>query len=231
LVRQTDESARHASQIERLTESNRDLLKANQELTTANAELRSANEELLVANEEVQAATEEVETLNEELQATNEELETLNEELQATVEELNTTNDDLQARSVELQDLAFNLEAQQRESETERARLMAVLAGMGDAVLVVRRDGAILLTNRSYAEVFGSASAQFVALEENGEPFPAGETPQERAGRGESFAVDFTVRDSSGQPRFFEATGSPVDIQDAEPSGVLVIRDISDRRR
>jgi two-component system CheB/CheR fusion protein len=92
-------------QLTAFEETNRELLKANQELTVANAELRSANEELLVGSEEVQAATEEVETLNEELQATNEELETLNEELQATVEELNTTNDDLEARTLELEEM------------------------------------------------------------------------------------------------------------------------------
>jgi two-component system CheB/CheR fusion protein len=231
LARQAEESARYAVQIERLTESNRQLLEANQEMTTANAELRSANEELLVANEEVQAATEEVETLNEELHATNEELETLNEELQAAVEELNTTNDDLQARSIEQQDLAINLEAQRRESDTERARLRAVLVGIGDAVLVVGQQGETLLTNRAYAEAFGSADARFVALGEDGKPFPPGETPQERAGRGESFAVEFAVGGGARELRRFEATGSPVDAQEAESSGVLVIRDISERRR
>jgi len=79
-------------QIDRLTATNGDLLRGNEELANTNAGLRVANDELQVYNEELQAASEEVETLNEELQATNEELETLNEELQATVEELNTAN-------------------------------------------------------------------------------------------------------------------------------------------
>jgi two-component system CheB/CheR fusion protein len=95
----TAELDRLATQAQRLTETNRDLLRGNEELAQTNGELRAANDELQVYNEELQAASEEVETLNEELQATNEELETLNEELQATVEELNTANDDLAARS------------------------------------------------------------------------------------------------------------------------------------
>ncbi|MFL5712827.1 MAG: CheR family methyltransferase, partial [Chloroflexota bacterium] len=93
------ELSRLRGQAERLGDTNRDLLRGNDELAVSNAELRTVNEELVVYNEELQAATEEVETLNEELQATNEELETLNEELQATVEELNTANDDLAARA------------------------------------------------------------------------------------------------------------------------------------
>jgi len=95
----TAEVERLRTQIERLTATNGDLLRGNEELADTNAGLRVANDELQVYNEELQAASEEVETLNEELQATNEELETLNEELQATVEELNTANEDLAARS------------------------------------------------------------------------------------------------------------------------------------
>jgi two-component system CheB/CheR fusion protein len=120
-IRQSDdELVGVRRQMSDLEETNRDLLRANQELTVGNAELRSANEELLVGSEEVQAATEEVETLNEELQATNEELETLNEELQATVEELNTTNDDLEARTIELEEMMARGDSQPtRESETD----------------------------------------------------------------------------------------------------------------
>jgi two-component system CheB/CheR fusion protein len=99
LERGSAELARLQAQVDRLGETNAELLHGNEELATANAELRTANEELLVYNEELQAASEEAETLNEERQATNEELETLNEELQATVEELNTANEDRAART------------------------------------------------------------------------------------------------------------------------------------
>ena len=178
-----------------------------------------------------QAATEEVETLNEEMQATNEELETLNEELQATVEELNTTNDDLSARSVELHDLA-------RTSEEERARLQAILAGMGDAVLVVNANGAPLLTNAAYTELFGERGERFMPRDERGQPLPPALLPQQRAARGESFRMEFTVADAQGGQRWFEANGRPVrdseelqvrDSAGRQRWGVVVIRDITER--
>ena len=107
LARRAEELGRISTNAERLTDTNRELLRGNAELAEVNAEIRTANEELLVYNEELQAASEEVETLNEELQATNEELETLNEELQATIEELNTANDDLAARAAADEDAAL----------------------------------------------------------------------------------------------------------------------------
>ncbi|MFN8473959.1 MAG: CheR family methyltransferase [Anaerolineae bacterium] len=191
-------------------------------------ELRSANEELLISGEETQAATEEIETLNEELQATNEELETLNEELQATVEELNTTNDDLQARSTELQDLTIRLENQRRTSETERMRLAAILTSIGDAVLVVGRDGRAALTNAAYQTMFGGG--ELVPLDEQGQALSAEQTPQQRAARGEAFNTEFTMRGEDGSLRYFEANGQPVrDPQSNVEWGVVVIRDITDR--
>ena len=217
--------------IDRLSATNRDLLLANRELTVANAELRSANEDLLVSNEEVQAASEEVETLNEELQATNEELETLNEELQATVEELNTTNDDLQARSVEIQDAVISLEAQRRESETERARLTAVLSGMSDAVLVVDAQGRHLLTNGAYDRL--AAETGPPPLEDrSGEDAVDGAPPRVRASNGEAFRVDLAVPSPDG-PRWFEVVGAPVTSEGTAGAGatggVVVFRDITDR--
>ncbi len=228
VARQRAETERLGILMKRLAETNRQLLDANQDLSSSNAEMRSANEEFLVATEEAQAATEEIETLNEELQATNEELETLNEELQATVEELNTTNDDLQARSAELQETAVSLEIQRRESDTERERLQTVLGGIGDAVLVVDQTGKPILANARYAELFGGPEVAFVAEGEDGQPLPPEATPQRRAARGESFSMQFTVTGPGGERRWFEANGQPLaDMR--ERSGVLVIRDITDR--
>lgn len=229
LANQEAETSRLSQQIERTSETNRLLLAANQELTTANAELRSGNEELLVANEEVQAATEEVETLNEELQATNEELETLNEELQATVEELNTTNDDLEARSVELQELAVSLDEQRRRSETERARLGAILSGLGDAVVVVTSSGERILTNAAFDRIFGSEQEHIEAGDESGRPLAPDATPEARAARGESFSMEFTVTGADGELRHFEAIARPVTPELGPGASVLVIRDITER--
>lgn len=228
LARQRAETERLTVLIKRLVEANRQLLDANQDLSNSNVELRGINEEALVANEEAQAATEEIETLNEELQATNEELETLNEELQATVEELNTTNDDLQARTVELQEIAVSLDLQRRESETERERMAAILGSIGDAVLVVDRTGKTMMANARYSEMFGSPDEPFVAEGENGKPLAPDQTPQRRAARGEAFSMEFTITAPDGNRRWFEATGRPI-AHDHQHTGVLVIRDITDR--
>lgn len=211
------------AQLARLTETNQQLIKANEELTARNDELRSSTEELVVDTEETQAAMEEVETLNEELQATNEELETLNEELQSTIEELNTTNDDLQARSSELQQLSS-------ASEDERARLQAVLSGMSDAVLVVTRRGARLLSNAAYDRLFGEHSAFTNLTDPQGFSIPPEHMPQQRLTRGETFLMEFSLTAENGEQRWFEASGQPIaDSHGRTEWGMVVIRDITDR--
>ncbi len=229
VTRLREEQATGQARMERLVATNRELEAANDQLSTANAELRSTNEEFLVGNEEMQAAMEEVETLNEELQATNEELETLNEELQATVEELNTTNDDLEARNVEMQELALEREEQRRSSEAERARLAAVLASMGEALLMVDGSGTVLLANAAVERLFGEAGADVEFQNEEGQPLPPDEAPRARATRGESFSTTFTVAGPGGSRRWFEANGQPVQTEGADEGGVVVIRDITDR--
>ncbi|MDQ2807203.1 MAG: histidine kinase, partial [Chloroflexota bacterium] len=92
----------HTRQMERLVDTNRDVLAANEELAHANTALRALSDRAQLNAEQAQAAIEESETLNEELQASNEEQETLNEQLQAAIEELNTSNADLAARGEDL---------------------------------------------------------------------------------------------------------------------------------
>ena len=232
----TAERARDQVELERLrarlrdvAETNRDLLAANQQFTTANLRLRNAQEELLISTEEVQAGSEEIKTLNEELQATNEELETLNEELEATVEELHTTNDDLQARGRELQSLAETLETQRQISEGERSRFEAILLSMGDALMVVDGEGATVLTNASYARMFGSATAVFQAEDEQGQPLPDEESPRQRMKAGAAFTMQFTLAAEDGSRRWFEASGQPIRSTPETRSGVITIRDITDR--
>jgi two-component system CheB/CheR fusion protein len=212
---------RLGSEVREQADAKRELLLANQELTATNAELRSQNEELLLANEEAQAAMEEVETLSEEQQASNEELETLNEELQATIEELNTTNDDLEARGAEVEQASEAL-------DSERSRLLAVLASMGDGVLVVDRSGRTVLTNAAFDEMFGETGADFVPEDDLGRPLPREDWPQRRAANGETFSLELTLTSSSGERRRFEANGRPVS-HDGHESGVVVIRDITHR--
>ncbi|HEU5330904.1 MAG TPA: chemotaxis protein CheB [Thermomicrobiales bacterium] len=218
------EHLRQEQALARLVATSRQLTDANQELLAVNEELRASYEAFQVSTQEAQTTAEEIETVNEEMQATNEELETLNEELQATNEELNIANDDLHARSIELQELA-------QTSQEERARLAAVLAGMGDAVLVVDAAGTPILTNAAYARLFGGERAGFAAHDEQGQPLPPAATPQARAARGETFQMEFTTVDTAGQRCWYEASGRPLTAgAGVGPGGVVVIRDSTERK-
>jgi two-component system CheB/CheR fusion protein len=225
------ENARLKQENAHITDINRSLLEANQTLSESVLQLRHTNDELVVNHEEAQANAEEVKTLNEELQATNEEHVTVNEELEATVEELRIANEELQSRSRELQESAVTLAAQRMASETERARLEAILLSLGDAVLVVDRAGASLLTNAAYEAMFGGMSATFVAADEVGNPLPAELTPQGRAARGEAFTMGFTLTNTDGARRYFEASGQPIRGAGGKDldGGVIAIRDITER--
>jgi two-component system CheB/CheR fusion protein len=205
---------------DRLALSNRRLLAANRELTDSVDQLREQSDDLRIATAASQVAAEEIETLNEELQSSNEELETLHEEAQATVEELNVANEELQARSSELEHLAA-------AHSREQARLAAILAGMGDAVLVVDRTGKIVLTNTAYDHLVGALVAPFEPANEQGTPLSSMEEPIHRLANGEAFSIDFTAVGRDDGRYWFEATGRP--LFGDEGGGVLVIRDITDR--
>ena len=212
-----------------------ELRNVNRAMASEQGHLRMEVEYLQLAHEEAQAAAEEIETLNEEQQATNEELETVNEELQATVEELqatigelSATNEELETRSQQLETMAAALEEQQRSVEVERSRLAAILANMGDAVLVVNDEAETVLTNAAYERLFGP-TADFVPEDESGHPLPAERWPQRRAARGEAFTLAFTLRDQEGTRRSFESNVQPVQGGDEEHWGVIVIRDITER--
>lgn len=224
-----EENARLKQAMERVSTINRTLLEANQSLSETVLQLRRTNDELVIDHEEAQANAEEVKTLNEELQATNEEHVTVNEELEATVEELHVANDELQARSSEMEQSAEALTAQRMASEAARARLEAILLSLGDAVLVVDRAGGPLLTNAAYAAMFGGANAAFLAEDESGTPLAAAVTPQQRAARGETFTMEFTLTDADGARRWFEVSGQPIHSAGEDVGGVLAIRDITKR--
>jgi two-component system CheB/CheR fusion protein len=205
----TVERIRAGEMIQQLREANRQLMEANQELAGINAHLRATSMDFMASAEEAQAATEEVRTLNEEFQATN--------------EELLAANDALSTRTAELQELA-------QVRERERARLEAILASMGDAVLVVDQAGKPLLTNAMYERWFGSADADLVAWDIDGRPLPAAELPLQRATQGEPFSMEFTILAPDGSRRWFEANGRPIGHREGSSHGsVVVIRDITER--
>ena len=205
----------------------RKLRAADQAMAIEHGRLRAENEQLQLASEEAQSAAEEIETLNEEQQAANEELETLNEELQATVEELNTTNADLQARTIELEALAVTREQHRREAERARARLSAILANMGDAVLVLSASGETMITNPAWDRLLGPPE-ELAPQDDRGRPLPASIWSLRRAANGAPFTFEFTLPADGGTLRFFEANARPIPLDD-EGGGIVVVRDTTDR--
>lgn len=227
---QEEQKARQAldDRAKQLVRSNLELYESNSELASANEQLRSRNHQLKIAHEEAQVSAEEIETLNEELQATNEELETLNEELQATVEELNATNEDMQARTAELQVTSVSLDEQRQASEAQRARLEAVLASMGEAVLVIDADGGATPMNPERCQqMFGEGLDSLTAEDTEGIRLALNSTPLMRARRDQAFSMQFTVNFPDSGRRWFEANARPIEAR-REARSVLVVRDITD---
>jgi two-component system CheB/CheR fusion protein len=223
------ELARTQSRNDRALVANARLLAANEELTGLVARLRASNEAILLSSEDAQASREELETLNEEFQATNEELETLNEELTASVEELRVSNESLETRTVELSIQTDALEEQKRASEEEHDRLRSIFASLGDAVVAVDHAGAVVATNAAYDRLFGGTSEEIVPEDLAGVPLPPGDRPRQRAARGERFRMEFAVTATDGSRRWFDAVAEPLTGADRSWSGVITIRDVSDR--
>ncbi len=113
-------------------------------------------------------------------------------------------------------------------STAERARLVGVLAGMGDAVLVVDERGKTVPTNTAYDNMLKMLGGQLIPADEHGFPLAEEQTLVYRASRGEEFRQDFTARASDGLRYWFDATGRPLESDEAG-AGVVVIRDITDR--
>ena len=136
-----------------------------------------------------------------------------------TVAELRDINEQLLIAGLREQELAAALEA-------ERAQLAVILAGIGDAVLVVDRAGTSVRTNAAYARMVGGTGAPLAPEDARGRPLPPAETPRARAARGETFSLEFALADADGTRRWFEANGQPLP-DDGVGVGVVVIRDIT----
>jgi two-component system CheB/CheR fusion protein len=209
--------------------ANARLLAANEELTGVVARLRASNEAILISSEDAQASREELETLNEEFQATNEELETLNEELTASVEELRVANESLETRTNELSLQTAALEDQKRASVEEHDRLRSIFASLGDAVVAVDQAGEVVATNAAYDRLFGGEAGDIIPEDLAGVPLPLADRPTQQAARGERFRMEFAVTADDGSRRWFEAVAEPLTGADRTWSGVIAIRDVSDR--
>ena len=137
----------------------------------------------------------------------------------STMVELRDVNEQLLIAGLREQELAAALEA-------ERAQLAVILAGIGDAVLVVDEAGTPVRTNAAYARITGGAEAPLVPEDAQGRPLPPTETPQARAARGETFSLEFTLPAADGSRCWYEANGQPLHNGGAGHA-VVVIRDIT----
>src|SRR5437868_2060970 len=120
-----------------------------------------------------------------------------------TTAELRDVNEQLLISGLREQELAAALEA-------ERAQLAVILAGIGDAVLVVDGAGTPVRTNAAYARMTGGADAPLVPEDAQGRPLPPAEMPQARAARGETFSLEFTLPAADGSRCWYEANGQPL---------------------
>jgi two-component system CheB/CheR fusion protein len=111
----------------------------------------------------------------------------------------------------------------------ERARLSTVLGHMLDGVVVVGPDGEELFTNRAYEAMFDGVDISHDAVDANGRPLSPSRSPVKLAAAGQSVSQEFSIAGPNGQRRWLEATGGPL-ADGGVRGGVIVIRDITDRR-
>ncbi len=119
------------------------------------------------------------------------------------------------------------------DAGTERLgdRLVMILEAMVEGILVVDRQGRTVMTNGAYATMFGGPDATFVPEDEHG-PLPDDVHPREQARAGRTFMLEFAVDSPDGGSagrRWFEARGQAAGA-DPDWAGLVVFRDISDRR-
>ena len=88
---------------------------------------------------------------------------------------------------------------------------------MDNAVFVVDHTGAVALTNAAVERLLGPAEANCVPQDEDGQPLPDAQTPRAHAACGESFSLTFTLPGPDATRRRFEATGQPIQSEEAAP--------------
>lgn len=138
--------------------------------------------------------------------------------------ELRDVNERLLISALREQEMAITL-------EVERARLDAILSSIGDAVLVVDREGEPVLTNAAYTRMMGDPEVAIVLEDASGKIIPPENAPWHRAARGDAFILEFSIRNPDGTPQWWEAHGEPIGHDSNAQGGVVIIRDVSERKR
>ncbi len=136
--------------------------------------------------------------------------------------ELRNVNERLLISALREQELAALL-------QTERAQLDAILSSIGDAVLVVDRTGTPVLTNAAYTRMMGDPNV-VILKDSAGQVIPPYDAPWCRAARGEAFTMEFSTMSPDGTYQWWEANGRPIGHDVGPQVGVIVIRDVSERK-
>jgi signal transduction histidine kinase len=84
-------------------------------------------------------------------------------------------------------------------------------------------------TNAAYDRLFGGDAGDIIPEDLAGVPLPLADRPTQQAARGERFRMEFAVTADDGSRRWFEAVAEPLTGADRTWSGVIAIRDVSDR--
>ena len=135
------------------------------------------------------------------------------------------------------------LERSEREQRQQHDVLQSVLDNMGDGVLVVDRDGKLILANPAAEQLHGSGAdgrdrdawllAWRLFRPDGVTPYAADALPLARARRGEpSDAVEVRVRHPQRGEVILNTTSRPLRDADGEiRGGVAVLRDVTERQR
>lgn len=133
--------------------------------------------------------------------------------------ELREINERLLISALREQELSIALEA-------ERARLEAILSSIGDAVLVVDREGKPVLTNAAYAQMTSDAAAAKIIEDATNLMVPLEDEAGQMVARSETFTFEFSTI-APDSTRWWEAKGRLIGQEPGIQGTVVVIRDVS----
>lgn len=128
-------------------------------------------------------------------------------------------------------------------AEQRAAELEAVIEQMGEGLIMLDRDGRIVLVNRYAAQLYGMPEAAddpgsfnplLCAYNHDGTPIPPEELPVYRAARyGETTTnVEFRIRRADGSESIISGNASPIVNSEGERLGaVVILQDVTARRK
>ena len=178
------------------------------------------------------------------MQLKQEELTTANEELQAQTEELNFTNQELQFQTEEIRKHAEATARARDEAEQRAAELDATISSIAAGVIIYDNMGNVIRIN-DYAHILYKFTSDDYQMSEqeclaslqmhrsDGVPYATGETPLNRALRGEVIRdEEMMIVKVSEKPVWLSATLAPIYSNNGNLIGVIFIfTDITESKR